>query len=461
MFDLGKLAFDSTFQLLSVAIDKRLKTSEMSFLEQRKIRNSVETAAVDFADGLVSFLEKQRIPQDQQQRLIDACVRELKPFAENSQETAGLTDGQEIFDNLYEDKDLPEGIDDEIKNIYSFLFSRFATFLFKISASFSDWDSGTLPENIQRFDKALLELKTLFTQTNKSSRAPQKEVDKSALENLSFDVPDFSEEGEAGGDDVSFTAMYPREIGVETWNTLLVYAHLTSAIESIKKDSERFKDQLSAPKEVTVASSTPLARGTEIAIVPQCEGITFNPQRINLAWLEDFHRADFRFRADKSLADDAAKGHIDIYVGPLIVGTLKLALLVGETAPQNTTPQEEHGTIYHQDDIFISYSHTDTDIVLPFKKAYEAIGNNILIDIDTLRSGQDWNAELLKMIERAEIFQLFWSESSSQSKYCRQEWEYALKREKEGGFIRPCYWQRPMPTPPAELQHLHFEYVQI
>jgi len=358
---------------------------------------------------------------------------------------------------------LPKGIGEELETTYTFVFSRFATLLLTVCAAVSDWEAGDTPTSTreQRFEQRLLELKTLFSQTNKSRSAPQREADKSALEDVSFGVPDFSEAGEAAGEDVSFTAMYPREIGVETWNTLLVYAHLTSALESIKKDSERFKDQLTAPKDVTVPSSTPLVRGTEITIVPQCEGMTFNPQRISLAWLEDFHRADFRFRADKSLADDAARGRVDIYVGPLIVGTLKLALLVGETAPPSTTPQEEHGTIYHQDDIFISYSHNDTDIVLAFKKAYEALGNNILIDIDTLRSGQDWNAQLLTMIDRAEIFQLFWSEKSSQSKYCRQEWEYALKLKKDGGFIRPCYWQLPLPTPPAELQHLHFEFVQI
>lgn len=455
MFDPGKFVFDKTFRLLSANVHKRLKVSQAPFLVQRKIENSIETATVDFANGMVAFLGKQKISEDQQRRLLKICIQELKLFAENLSDSAEVGNGQEIRN------DLPEEIGEALEGIYSFIFPKFTIFFSKIDAAFSDWENGAGSGADQDFENALLALKTLFAQVNKPARTPPREVDKSASENLSFDIFASPDEGEAAGEDVSFTAMYPREIGVETWNTLLVYAHLTSALESIKKDSERFKDQLISPKDVTVPSSTPLARGTEITIVPQCDGITFNPQRISLAWLEDFHRADFRFRADKSLADDAAKGHIDVYVGPLIVGSLKLALLVGETAPQSTVPQEEHGTIYHQDDIFISYSHTDTDIVLGFKKAYEALGNHILIDIDTLRSGQDWNAELLKMIERAEIFQLFWSENTSQSKYCRQEWEYALKLNREGGFIRPCYWKLPLPTPPAELQNLHFEYVQI
>ena len=88
--------------------------------------------------------------------------------------------------------------------------------------------------------------------------------------------------------------------------------------------------------------------------------------------------------------------------------------------------------MYPEDEIFMSYSHRDTEIVLNCQKAYEALGFTVMIDRDTLRSGQKWNAELLRMIERADIFQLFWSENSSQSEYCRQEWQHALGCNKRG-----------------------------
>ncbi|MCS6869952.1 MAG: toll/interleukin-1 receptor domain-containing protein, partial [Anaerolineae bacterium] len=70
------------------------------------------------------------------------------------------------------------------------------------------------------------------------------------------------------------------------------------------------------------------------------------------------------------------------------------------------------------------------------------------------------------LIERATIFQLFWSENSAKSEFCREEWRYALQtprgRETNGvGFIRPVYWRKPMPTPPEELKHLHFAYVRL
>ena len=80
-------------------------------------------------------------------------------------------------------------------------------------------------------------------------------------------------------------------------------------------------------------------------------------------------------------------------------------------------------------------------------------------DVVKLKSGQDWNAELLNMIDRADIFQLFWSSNAMQSKYVQQEWEYALKRGTgRVSFIRPVYWEDPMPSPPAELGHIHFAF---
>jgi hypothetical protein len=87
----------------------------------------------------------------------------------------------------------------------------------------------------------------------------------------------------------------------------------------------------------------------------------------------------------------------------------------------------------------------------------------VLIDVDSLRSGEDWTDALMRLIDRADIFQLFWSQNSAQSQFCRQEWQYALQQEKLKGdtFIRPVYWEQPLIPPPEELEPLHFAYVPL
>jgi hypothetical protein len=101
--------------------------------------------------------------------------------------------------------------------------------------------------------------------------------------------------------------------------------------------------------------------------------------------------------------------------------------------------------------------------VIACRNAYKALGFDFLRDRDTLRPGEDWNATLRQMIDRADIFQLFWSEHSARSAYCKQEWEYALQqsKSKSGAFIRPVYWEQPLVPPPPELANLHFAYVPL
>lgn len=268
--------------------------------------------------------------------------------------------------------------------------------------------------------------------------------------------------GGAGAEveEVNFSVFYPKEVTVEKWYTLLVYTYVPSVMESVREDARKFEAEIGEIRETKPAKSTQLARGTEITIVPSCEGVKFNPERVTFQWLEDQHRAQFRLQAEATLAGMAENAQVTVYVGPLIVGTLKMGILFNETeaAPGSARSGQVNGRMYDQDDIFISYSHRDTEVARICKQAYEALGHNVLIDFETLRSGQNWNAELMRMIERANIFQLFWSENSSESEYCRQEWQYALGLNRGEGFIRPVYWKDPLPTPPAELSAIHFDF---
>ncbi len=265
----------------------------------------------------------------------------------------------------------------------------------------------------------------------------------------------------AKADEVTFTASHPKEGNIEFWHTLLVFAHIPRALAKVRRDVKRFNDQIKSPKETTSRSLTQITRGTELTIVPSCEGVTFNPERVSFKWMEDFHRADFRFKADKSLSDDAVKGQITIYVGPLIVGTLKFAMLFNDKE-MKPVEHEECAKMYGNDDVFISYSRKDTEVARAFKNILEATGLDVFLDVDNLRSGQLWEDELKRRIERAKIFQIFWSTNYSQSENCTLEWKYALQQNKDEGYIRPVYWNNPLsPKPPEELNKFNFKYVEL
>ncbi len=268
-----------------------------------------------------------------------------------------------------------------------------------------------------------------------------------------------------------FTAFMPRQAVVERWHSLIVYAHTAAMLERIRSDAKRFEAELgAAPREVRDSQAAALARGTLITFTPQAEGVTFNPESITLGWWEDLHRVEFRFRADAALADQAANLSITVSVDPIIVAVLHGGVLF---EPPNTgrLPNQVENTpvtaeIFRAEEIFISYSRKDAAVAVACRNAYRALGYKVLMDMDELRSGEHWSVGLERMIERATIFQLFWSEHSASSQFCRQEWEYALRKAAERGsdgmgFIRPVYWDDPLVSPPKELGHLHFAYVRL
>jgi hypothetical protein len=266
-------------------------------------------------------------------------------------------------------------------------------------------------------------------------------------------------------ENLQFTAFHSRVIPAATWSSLLVYAYVESALEAIQADVVKFRDELGpVPSEVDAWASYPLTRGTQITIVPAFQEVTFNPERVTFTWIEDWHQVKFRFQADRRLAGATSNGEITIYAGPLIIASLKISLrFVEQNTPHsirdNSNLVEVSAYIYKQ--IFTSYSHTDSTIVLVCRNVYKALGFDILIDIDNLRSGQSWNAALMRMIDTCDIFQLFWSRNAAQSQYVRQEWQYALQHYKGEGFIRPVYWEKPLVPPPGELAHLHFGFIEL
>jgi hypothetical protein len=55
---------------------------------------------------------------------------------------------------------------------------------------------------------------------------------------------------------------------------------------------------------------------------------------------------------------------------------------------------------------------------------------------------------------------LFWSHNAARSVYVELEWRHALSLGREAtNFIRPVYWEEPIPRPPIDLESFHFAFV--
>jgi hypothetical protein len=198
-----------------------------------------------------------------------------------------------------------------------------------------------------------------------------------------------------------------------------------------------------------------IQEGELVTATPTISGFQFNPPSLSFAFFEDWHRFDFKLRAHAAPLNQSSNGLLTFTVAGVIVADIPLSIFVGESA--SSTEQTSAARPYQA--IFCSYSHDDTHIVERVERAYKALGLDYLRDVMSLKSGSQWSDELLQLIEKADIFQLFWSESAAGSPYVQKEWEYALNLNRDHArFIRPVYWKQPMPPAPQPMGHIHFAY---
>ena len=169
-------------------------------------------------------------------------------------------------------------------------------------------------------------------------------------------------------------------------------------------------------------------------------------------------------RAASGIEGRVARGRLTVFLGSIIVGDIPLSVPVGEQ--EALQPVSSTVAMYRK--IFASYSHKDLAIVEEFERYARAVGDEYLRDMVHLKPGEVWDDRLTKMIDDADVFQLFWSWNSLRSGFVRREWEYALSLGHKGpAFVRPVYWQEPLPVdsesdlPPEKLRRLHFQRLRF
>jgi hypothetical protein len=271
---------------------------------------------------------------------------------------------------------------------------------------------------------------------------------------------------------LKFTALNPAFVVSNQWNTILVYIWLEKAFEEARKDFKIRQQLLSAHQnENTAESYYQIPKGSEISVVPEIEGFEINPPFQKINWLEDWHCLEFRIKhCDPEYKQNDIIGKVSFYIDPILISQVDLHINLVREGEYETIKQEsfgseflkfresEHQTVFRK--IFVSYSHDDIKIVEKLEKAYQVIGDDYLRDIRILRSGEKWNSKLLSEIDKANVFQLCWSNASKFSQNVEQEWRYAYSLNRNC-FVRPVYWEVPMPKPPEELSSIHFAYLNL
>ncbi len=275
-------------------------------------------------------------------------------------------------------------------------------------------------------------------------------------------------------DDVHFTVYRPKTVRPREWKPLLAFVHLAERrpdapasepdpVEQVRQQAHTLLGSHAAEyRDISADARQGIPKESEITLVPDVPGVSFNPRSRTFRWEKDVHREEFDLRADGSFDGKVARGAISAYLGVILIARIDLAITVNSTHrdADDAQPAEAiHATPYRK--IFASYSRRDAEIVRQFEQFIETTGDRFLQDVRHLRAGEKWDDGLLRLIDQADVFQLFWSSHSMGSPHVRREWEYALGLGRPA-FIRPTFWEDPFPEspadslPPESLRRLHF-----
>jgi len=268
---------------------------------------------------------------------------------------------------------------------------------------------------------------------------------------------------------LEFAAAYRRVIERGQRYPLQFFVHRPDARELVRELIERRSAQLGGTPAVSHGSAArAIESGTTLTIVPNVLGATFEPDRIDVTVDDAVRELTFRMTVPPDAPLGALDGYIDIFVGPLVIGQVPLSFEV-QPAATVPVPVQTDGTRFLTvanasvfDKIFISYSQRDSAVVDLCVLTYQGLGVQVFIDRIDLRAGDEWRARLEGAIREADVFQLYWSSAASASQEVSHEWRLALALSKmRDRFIRPLYWETPMPSPPELLGHLHFSRLDL
>jgi hypothetical protein len=258
------------------------------------------------------------------------------------------------------------------------------------------------------------------------------------------------------------TAASPEIMTPQQWSTVDVFIHLRNYQELVQREIQRLQHRENIDYS-RMSSEFPrsLPEGCPIRVMLSSTSLRANPPEMTIYWYEPYNRLSFRVSAiDHDRNEYSASLDVNVFADDLPVASMRLPVAITSSlSRQPTEPATTEAQWY--EDIFASYAREDLEVVEHLKERYAALGLYLFVDLDDLRSGARWRPELFKRIDSSDLFQLFWSHSSKHSEYVAIEWEHALRAQeiKGGRFIRPVYWEEPIPEIPGELAEINFRRI--
>ena len=275
-------------------------------------------------------------------------------------------------------------------------------------------------------------------------------------------------------DPVDCTVFAPPSVAQGDWLSVQVFAHRPDQAEEARGLAQEIDQQ--ARKRGFKSLEMGIKRGTSLTFHLCVPGIEFNTSMESLVWEGRPSYVHFAARTPPRLPIGTVIGRATVVLDRIPIASILFRLEVVEKSEPPTAPSAlmSDSSATHRSSLlpvgdrirrykkaFISYASKDRPEVLKRVQMLRLARIRYFQDVLKLEPGDRWKRKLYLHIDRSDLFLLFWSTNAKQSQWVLEEVRYAIKR-KGGNDLAPpdlipvIIEGPPVPEPPVELAHLHF-----
>ena len=258
--------------------------------------------------------------------------------------------------------------------------------------------------------------------------------------------------------DLNFSAYYNREVSPIDWQSITFYVYRDHAHSRVMMDAAKSFGvrPLSSPK-MTQETEAIIEMAPTITVQPYLPGFEFSPSVLEVELTDNWERLDFKMLATGDVEiNRSLQGALMVTVDGLLIGYVPLEIyaVLNQIIAQNT--QVMNQTVSAYQNVYPCFSFADEELTRKVENAARSLGMEFTREVIKQRRTQTYSQTLHGMLTHSEIFQLFWSDASSTSSFIQSEWENAIRHNSQDSFVRPIYWETPIPFIHSDLRRYTF-----
>ncbi|MGC1298618.1 MAG: type VI secretion system ImpA family N-terminal domain-containing protein [Alloacidobacterium sp.] len=432
------------FEWLDMRLAEAVRSDSVYRLSRGVEPGDTSVAVVDKNASARKALSRQCVRdltdcRDSLQALDDVC---REKFAESAPRFSELR------------KTILKSLGDAFSDLVSQVKVQFPAMAASLSGEFRNWLSRERVEEIllrlqdeKRAFRADVQAESLYEKDDEELHAndPSDWPSASALPPPSAPAPS------PNSQKVDFTLAAPAAVAPGIPFELFVWAHESQERARILA---RVREELNV-RDVLARTKGPvrISSGTLLSVRLEIPGAVIGDPEDRMVWEGESTSVSFVVTLPESSRWVRFSGSAWVYANGVQVVRISFVVSVSGNAAGMAEAQN-----MRYRNAFASYASEDRDAVLGRIQGICKVAPEmeIFLDVVSLRSGQNWELELWRVIPASDIFYLFWSSHARKSKWVEKEWRCAL-RERGIEFIDPIPLESPAESPPPpELSSLHF-----